>query len=483
MRFLSTLFFISFLSISLFAQEQIGLRMDNYSGVNGLMINPTQSLTSPFKWDLNLFSGGFNAQSNYGYLNQTSLLHAYKNGESIIAQRDLDAGSAPPANTLVAVSNTRNGDKYFSTFGIVTGPSLMLNLESGHSFGVFTNARFGYSIFDIPDVLDFDRFYDTPFNSFLEVDPFHMAAMAWTELGLNYAYKFPTYDGYMGIGINIKFQQGFEAAFLQTSAVNPTAQIPGDTLLFQSLNADYGLTTYNLAAADSADPGNISPSGSGGGLGIDLGYTYIYEGNEDNYKWKLGASLLDLGSITYRNNAEVHDIRNDTIQFVDQIKYQEGSFAERIKSLSFETYGDSTASLQTRSFKVALPTALSLQFDYMLVENLYVNALLVQRIALGGTPSLRRNNLLAVSGRYEHRWFGGGISLAALNYKQVAVGLSARLAFITIGSDDIGSIFGTGKLNSTDFYVGVKLNPFGLGWNIGGGGRGGRGKNVKCYEF
>jgi len=309
-----------------------------------------------------------------------------------------------------------------------------------------------------------------------------MAGIAWAELGLNYAYKFPTYDGYMALGANIKFIQGYEAAFFQTSTVNPTAQIPGDTLLFQALNADYGLTTSNLSVADFPDDASPSPTINGGGIGIDLGFTYIYEGNEDNYKWKLGASLLDLGSINFTKNAQVHDLRNDTLQFFDQNVYKEGLIEDRISLLSFETYGDSTASLESRNFRVALPSALSLQFDYMLVENIYVNALLVQRVALGGSAALRRNNLFAVSGRFEHRWFGGGISLSALNYKQIAVGLSGRLAFLTFGTEDIGSLFGKRKLNSTDFYMGFKINPFGLGLNLGGGGRG-RGKNVKCYEF
>jgi len=49
MRILSTLILVLFLSFPILSQEQIGLRLDNYSGVNGLMINPTQSVTSPFR--------------------------------------------------------------------------------------------------------------------------------------------------------------------------------------------------------------------------------------------------------------------------------------------------------------------------------------------------------------------------------------------------------------------------------------------------
>jgi len=69
-----------------------------------------------------------------------------------------------------------------------------------------------------------------------------------------------------------------------------------------------------------------------------------------------------------------------------------------------------------------------------------------------------------------------------LNYQKLSLGTSLRLAFLTIGSDDIGSFFGKRNLDSTDFYIALKVNPFNLGLNIGGGGRR-RGKNVKCYQF
>ena len=89
---------------------------------------------------------------------------------------------------------------------------------------------------------------------------------------------------------------------------------------------------------------------------------------------------------------------------------------------------------------------------------------------------------MAVTPRFEHRWLGISTPIVLLNYQKLSLGTSIRLAFLTIGSDDIGSFFGRKNLDSTDFYVALKVNPFDLGINLGNGGRR-RCKGVKCYQF
>jgi len=60
------------------------------------------------------------------------------------------------------------------------------------------------------------------------------------------------------------------------------------------------------------------------------------------------------------------------------------------------------------------------------------------------------------------------------------IGAAVRLAFLTLGSENLGSFLGRKSLTGTDFYAAIKINPFRLGWK-GGGGR--KGKEVKCYQF
>jgi hypothetical protein len=284
MRYL-TLIFCFFVGVSTHAQEQLGLRTDNYSGIHGSLLNPSHNVTSLFRWDLNLASAGFSAQSNYGFIKNTNIFHAIQNGDNFTLAQDVENTNTIGSNDLVADFNDNKKLKYASVLANAMGPSLMIKLKNGHSFGFFTNIRSAVSSHDIPYVLNYSTFFDTPFNEFVDVDEFKISAMVWSEFGLNYAAKIETSDGYFGLGVNLKFINAYEAAYLNVERGVLSAQIPGDTMLFQSPHLNYGVTNGNLKGEDPDFQSN------GFGVGVDLGFTYVYEGNEDHYKWKVGVSL------------------------------------------------------------------------------------------------------------------------------------------------------------------------------------------------
>ena len=474
MRYM-TFIFCFFAVISTHAQEQLGLRTDNYSGIHGSLLNPSHNITSLFRWDVNLISAGISAQTNYGFLENTNVFHAIQNRNNLILSQDLENPNSPSPNDLVADFTDNNKLKYLSVFTNAMGPSLMVKLKNGHSFGFFTNVRSAVSTHDIPAVLNYSSFFATPFYEFVDVDAFKISAMAWSEFGLNYAAKIEAYDGYFGLGANLKFINAYEAGYVNVKRSVLTAQVPGDTMLFQEPHLNYGVTNANLEGED------LSFQSNGFGVGIDLGLTYVYEGNEDHYKWKVGVSLLDLGQIELSRNAEEHDINTDTLVVFPSKQFQSVSNRDRIHLLSQIGLGDSTASLTSSNFRIGLPGAISIQGDYKIMDYLYLNGVFIQRIPMGEN-SIRRNNLMAVTPRFEHRWFGFSMPVVLLNYQKLSLGTSLRLAFLTIGSDDVGSFFGKKNLDSTDFYVALKINPFNTGLNLGGGRRK-RGKNVKCYQF
>jgi hypothetical protein len=60
------------------------------------------------------------------------------------------------------------------------------------------------------------------------------------------------------------------------------------------------------------------------------------------------------------------------------------------------------------------------------------------------------------------------------NYETVRMGFSARLGILTIGSDDLFSLFGKNDFNGSSVYAALKINPFGNSKN---------GKNVKCPKI
>ena len=156
-----------------------------------------------------------------------------------------------------------------------------------------------------------------------------------------------------------------------------------------------------------------------------------------------------------------------------------------INMLSQQLLGNPGASLQENHFSLWLPAALSLQADYSVSDRFYVGGLFVHRIPLGKAANvIRRSNLLVISPRFESRWFGVSSHFLHYNWQDFRLGISIRLGFLTIGTDNLGSILRKSDFSGTDFYVALKVNPFNIGGGQSGkGGKKARGKNVRCYEF
>ncbi len=477
------LFFISLLFFSfgsLQAQEQLGLRLENYAGINSVLLNPAWQTTNPLAWDLNLVSAGQFVDNSYAYIQNTNLSEVLNNTDNIYTP--LDNLDNIPSDALLLDFYTNNRKKYITVSSFITGPSLSVRILEDNYLSIFTNVRTQVSTQDIPSELDYYTAIEQTVNQFFSIPKAQLAVMSWSEVGLSYARKIETYDGYLSIGGSLKFLNGYEAAYAQNATDFQIAQNIADTVTISTPDIRFGYTNSNF---DVAEGGNFNLNKNGSGVGLDLGVSYTIEDGEELYKLKLGASILDIGSIRFDRFA-----RDYRVQFPDQLSLTSRDYdgfptiEEALEVLSQDIYGDPETISTGEEFTIGLPTALSLQADYMIIPMLYVNGLLVQRMPLAKV-SVKRGNLLAVTPRFEHRWFAASLPLVLYNYNRFDVGASIRLAFLTVGTDNLGSLMGKSDFTGTDFYVGLKINPFSLGldWGGGGGGsRGGRGK-VKCYNF
>jgi hypothetical protein len=216
--------------------------------------------------------------------------------------------------------------------------------------------------------------------------------------------------------------------------------------------------------------------------------------DEGNYDWKLGLSFLDIGSAKFKEDAEVHRVKS-ALSFTmskDDLLGLTASTAttEIFRRISTRALGAAGRTQVGEQFEIALPTAMSLQGDVRLSSladgNFYVGGVLMQRLVQRGARVLTRPNMLVVAPRWETRWFSAMMPLSLTEWRKFNVGLSGRLAFLVIGTDNLLSFFKQSELSSGDLYIGIKINPFSKGrWNAtdgGGGMRGGR-KKVDCYRF
>jgi hypothetical protein len=473
------------LTLQLQAQEQLGIQTSNFAGINGTILNPAAHSTTPFRWDINLVGGGLFIDNNYAFLRNTSIPYLLRNQDDInfVHGPDIDDERQMLDNEIVLDYFTDGRERFIQFNSQLMGPSFYVKIGENHAVGAYTRGRAEMSGKGIANGFSYYDYFDRPFYENFPVDDFQGTFMAWREIGINYMFQTPTNNGKIALGVTAKIVSPYEAAFFKSNNFAQVSKLPGDSLAASQVNLEYGFTTSNL------DLDNIEPGSNGNGIAFDLGVVYTI-GDEDSYDWKLGASILDIGKANFTSNAQYHTAVLDTTTIIGSDSYNSVDelmdLEELVQTFSQEILGDSSASLQSRAFGIGLPTAFSLQIDRAFTENIFLNATLVQSIPVSDI-AIRRANTLALTPRFENRWFGASLPVVLHNWQDLRMGLSVKLGFLYLGTDNLGSLVGQSNLTGTDFYAALKINPFNLGLSKGGGGlknknRGRRG-NVKCYDF
>jgi Family of unknown function (DUF5723) len=471
----SFLVLLILLAQPIYAQEQLGLRLDNYAGINGVVTQPTAMASFPLKWDLNLGSIGFFGDNNMFFVENSSI-------STLAGKKTI--GADPALNYF---TNKGVYDVYYdfydglqARFGAlnvsVMGPSLGVHLGDRHSISIFSQARLSGSTHDFPGVLNSYAYDRKQLEERFDLPAFKGAVMAWGELGLNYAYKFGDKENGLVVGVTAKMLFGGQGFYVNNYDGTTVTKISKDTLLVNRMNAEVGFTSTFMT-----NPSSLN----GTGVGFDFGLTYI-NGDEyaDYYNYKVSFSVLDIGQINMVNSAETYRLNLKTPTILAKVDYKllnkDNPIRDAIGRFSTMATGNSNSALVGNAFGIYLPTAVNFQLDYGFSKSLYLNLFLLQRATLGDI-GLERDNVLALSPRFESRWFGVSVPVSLLNYEYTRVGLAGRVAFLSFGTDNLFSLVGKGQFTGVDFYLALKFNPFKIG---GGSSSSRKGKSrVNCYNF
>jgi hypothetical protein len=463
------------------------MRLEHFSGIYGAQINPAHTAFMPHNWEISLFNADVFVNNNYGYLRQTSLIKALKNSDNILSVTEISPERPAPPGKIIQDFFNRDRKLFAQVQARLGGPAFSFRVGEKHVFGMTSALRAGLSSYRAPEILQYSVISNLPRNQVNEIPAVKIAGMAWAEIGLHYSHKNADGDYTTAFGISPKILLGLEGFYTRASSSFDYTQQIGDTSAFGRARWEYGLTTQQLDNQAAAPQWQIN----GSGLGLDIGYSIALPDDAGAYRWRLGASVTDAGWVSFKKQAQSHEIAFDTVIRVSPANFPPRSDAQSlIYDVSRAFLSDSSASLRNNSFAVGLPTTLSLQADIQVMPMLYVGAVWMQRVPLR-THSLRRPNTLAFVPRLEHRWFSASIPVVISDWQSMRVGLAARLGVLYIGTDDLGGFTGKKRLTGADFYVGLKINAFSLHfgkWNIGskrsGGGSSKRNiKKVKCYTF
>lgn len=465
------------------AQEQLGIRLDNYAGINATLFNPAGHTTMPFSWDLNLVEGSQFIDNNYAFIRNARVPNLFNRNIGFVLGSKV--GTDTPLKTdQYAVDFFDDGRKrYIYNQSRYVGPSFFIRIAGQHYLGLVTGGRFLLGGNGLTDNLSYYPFNRRPDFEEFPVDPFRIGMMGFEEIGLNYAVRKQTSYGHFSFGITAKYLRGYEAAFVLSTEAYQMTRLPENSLFGEGFNMEYGYTSNIIE--ENVD--RVKPLGSG--YSVDMGFVYTIGDIEEGYDWKFSAALMDIGQIKFTKQTGVHQVNPDEGTVVNGDNYSFFDAPEEINQVvelfSLETLGDRNASLVNDAFNIWLPSRLNLHVDRALWNNdLYLGMVIMQTIN-PGSISVPNGNLVALVPRFEKRWFGASLPVSMYNLQKFRVGLSLRLPFLTIGTDHLGSWISPSNLSGTDFYIALKINPF----RIGGGGNSpfpsrNRSKdNIPCYKF
>jgi len=426
-----------------YSQENMGIAHSNYSPTSSVLINPSSIVDSKVLWEFNIIGASTFIDNNYMYIPNNS-------ARSII----LDPESIPDP-----LDKITNPDKYGYADIALHGPSLSFNVGK-HAFGLNTQIRSVTDVRNVPVHLAkfaFEGFDYVPQRSVVyNGSNIKLNSMTWGEIGLNYGLiiKERSKNMYMA-GISLKRLFGIAHSGFNIKEI--TYQVP-DTfdIDFINIDAKYGFTAPAF--------------NSGSGWAIDLGFTYKktlsevdhytpYAKKNDcrksDYKYKIGVSILDLGRITSKTEAYYGEVKNQTGTWEDYQDTETGSANTRDDKIlnSFVQVNN-----QKREYKSYLPTALSVQYDYNFENGFYLNATIVQNLSFYNQLGIIRQDLLAVTPRFELPRFEVSLPVSLRKYKHPSVGLAFRLwNNIIIGSDRLFPTLINQDLYGLDIYFGIKF--------------------------
>lgn len=469
---LPLVFLFIFTISTVFAQEQTGIRLGNYAGVNGLLLNPASGISGKLNWDVNLVSTGLFFENNLGYIEQASVVSLLRSDFDIAPAESVDPENYNPEATWFADFYRTNQKKSVHLNTFVTGPSVFAK-AGNHSFGFFINGRATVSSHRLPANLNYYEFKEQPLGDDIGLKKLEVGALAWAELGLHYGHKVETSTGSVSVAANIKLIKPLEGGYFENKQDFFVTLVNDDSIQFSGMDVEYGFSN-----GFSYDGSSAAYSGSKGGFGasVDLGLVYEIETNS-GAPLKLGVGILDFGKVGMPG--QQHQITASSDVGLDLTEYESVTTEEELTQLVSRDFLNNIDASQTgNSISMWMPGGISLSADAPLAEHLFVNATVVRRLQFR-QPGVERSNVVSLTPRYERKWVEAAIPISLYNDKDLRIGASLRLGPLTVGSDHIGSLFVPGKLSGTDFYMALRVYPF---WSKGDG-KGGRGGNVKCYKW
>lgn len=447
------------LTVPALAQDFPGYRAGNYAGVNAVFFNPANVADSRYRWDFNLFSLNLSVANSNASFKLKDIGNSF-DGDSL--KNQVFGKDAGPASALMSIN--------------VVGPSVMFNVGKKTSFALTTRARTIINVKDIDGKLA-SQLVDDVANSEL---PYTVSSNqnqavsvnGWTEFGVTIG-RILSDKGkhFFKGGVSLKYLAGAANAYMNVNNLNARVNqdILGDTYIDNATGGlEIGIAGVKISDFKADDLLSFKSTG----FGADIGFVYEYrpnceEGNtmgrdENKYKFRVGASLLDLGTIKYKKDATSSGAYTLAITGSEKFYLNELDGKEIDEYNSFFADNPSrftpAASNSATDINVSLPTTLQLDVDYHFHRGFYLSV--AGQIALSKMDSKPYNsqyyNGFTATPRFEGRAFGLYVPVSYNELSKLNAGVSLRFGPLFVGSGSVlTALFGDSK--QVDMHFGLRF--------------------------
>lgn len=434
---------IIFCSIEASSQMQMGIAHDNVNVTEGIRINPALGV-DPLTW-IDIHAAGlyvFGA-SNGAYLAKDEFSPL--------------TGKFPSQTSQNLSVNDVDGQVEFT----ITGPAVNASLGK-YSIGVSTALR-NYAVGrNIPKEFTRGLIYGLQIPEYygdtLSGTEYRTKALSFLEFGVNGGMiLYQKGNDLINLGINAKYHLGLGGVnFLVDDFTYSMAD---------SSNAYVSNYTGKYGGSDIAfHPGT--------GFSIDIGFTYekkvapckYYKPHSPqsnckyiDYKYRVGFSMLDLGSIRFKGSA-YREVQNANGPWDNYGATRTGDISDIIDEMD-DVFGNGVTDSDSK-YKAKLPLSFAFQFDYNFGQGFFINSSLIYGVALKNSFGAERVSLLAVTPRFEGKRFGVSAPLSINSIWKPGLGLAFRFWFLTIGTDNIAPYIFNVDVYRFDIYAHLKVPIF-----------------------
>lgn len=500
------------------AQDFLGFRQSNYSGINGVDLNPATLADNRFVADVVLGGFSFTGYNNHLYFNTHQMPYwwsqAFDSSDPAVnawLNDTLDDGRSQfgiiPADStnyymglnqgnIFTFDNPKNKPRTAFMHSTVEVLNFMFsfNREWEMGIGVQIKNRTMVNLDHLaPELLTLatnSLEYPDLWNLDLSNQLLNLSMNSWNEYNVGFGMKvLDNGEHYMKAGIKLKFLQGITSLYLYTDEVDynfmnaDTAfRIEGDFDYGYSANIDQHFDANNTAYTGINSFTNdvlfnmSSKLGFGGDIGVvyewrpdwedykyDMdGETNLWRRDKNKYRLRVDFAVNDLGGMRYLKSQNSRNFRVDAnILDLDQFEDSDGleTFNQNVDTLVQN--GGATYIDDKGTFYMNLPTHMNIGVDVNIWNDFYIRANGMIGFQMNkDAHKVRYPTSFSITPRYDFMWAGLSAPMSYSELTGFRVGLGLRMGPIVVGVGDMKWLFAPTKdkqVRGADIYAALKV--------------------------